>query len=220
MCVVFFHSQKIYFFFLRRARGRGQKTRIQVDSEGWWWWEKEKNPSLPQRAARTAVCMVYGEPTKRRRGGSRKRTHAAYGNEELCSDLCCKAPMYAKHLCRRCYNNTRTKAISAMTCTRTDCGRRRFRRTLCNTHYVEFLHHKSPAVKRCAATKCQKWCARGGTRYCPTHDAVYGDGVRKDEKRHLTPAAILRTAIVTKQMFDLMSPEQMAALSCSRSFVE
>ncbi len=157
--------------------------------------------------------MGFGDTGKRRRGGRRKRQHAAYGNEELCCDASCNYPVYAKHLCRRCYNSTLSKATSAKMCTRFDCGRRRFRRTLCNRHYIEFLHSKSPAVKRCDVKACQRWCTRSGTRYCAAHDTVYGEGVRKDTKKHLTPAAILRTAIMTKQMFELMSPERMAALS-------
>ena len=154
--------------------------------------------------------MVEGFPEKRRgRGGSRKRPQNAYGNEELCSDIYCRYRVYAKHLCRRHYSATLTKATSSLTCTHALCGHKRFRRTMCKAHYYEFLHVKSPTGKQCSVSTCGRWCTGGATRFCPAHDTVYGEGVSKSTKAYLTHAAILRTAMVTKQMLDLLPPQQL-----------
>ena len=204
----FFPSAPRHIFFFSPARGRKNKKQ----ESGWIRTQRKGGCEKKKNTHGARGGMVLGATPTRRRGGNRRRKHAAYGNEEVCSDLYCSTPVYAKHLCRRCYNNALSKATSTMTCTKFDCRRKRFRRTLCNAHYVDFLRGKSPTVKRCAVTTCRLWCARHGTRYCSSHDSVYGEGVSKDTKRHLTPAAILRTAIVTKQMFDLLPPEQLAGL--------
>ena len=153
------------------------------------------------------------EKKKGSRGGRQKRKQNAFGNEELCSDIYCRFPMYARHLCRRCYSITIRKATALKPCTTIGCGHKRFRRTMCQAHYYEFLHANRPTEKQCSVATCQRRCAGGGTRFCPEHDTVYGEGVSKNTKKHLTHAAILRTAIVTKQMLDLLPPEQLVGLS-------
>ena len=138
----------------------------------------------------------------RARGGVRARAggRLSTADKAACTATDCDAAQYAKGLCTRCWAAQRRAAQAAAPCTADGCAGRPYRRTLCHAHYRAFLRTKpEPVAPPCAVPHCDARSAKG-TRFCCMHDSVYGDGVSKHTLQSLTPAAILRAALATREV--------------------
>ena len=102
----------------------------------------------------------------------------------------------------RCYMRARTERLSKKTCTSEGCGRVRFRRMLCRAHYNKFRREKGTKWPTCSVQHCFDR-PKKGSRYCSSHDSVYGVGVSKHTRQSLTRDEILRSVIATQKVLQL-----------------
>ena len=210
--------------FVRKSAVSKGETRIFVEEGGGWFFcfLRQKSsflaahtfytffPSVvgrcfPKKKTGRGVCKVcsYQKHIKR---GKRRMEHPRHdwsgGNVRMCGDSGCNGRVYAKKLCSKCYAFERRKAAAKKTCTRDDCIRVPFRRTLCARHYIQFLREKNTTWSTCSVEHC---CNRQekASRYCAMHDSVYGVGVSKHTRQSLTPDAILRSVRETQKILEM-----------------
>lgn len=143
--------------------------------------------------------------TKRRRGAH----HTNQGDilrlfrERICTEPGCEAPVLAKHLCKTCYERAQRVKRAGSLCTKTDCPKGRYRQTLCWAHYRDFCMTKKTVSKRkCCVETCDYLVTDTKTRYCSMHDSVYGEGVSKNIRDHISQEEILKTVQMTKLLLE------------------